>query len=588
VSVNPLISQELGARVAQAVRASSGYEATTADALIRESAADRPWDYQSNAAMGLAKRLGAKPLEFAQGIVEHLDVADLCEPPEVTPPGFINFRLRDAWLGERLDQTLADPRVGVPPAAEPQRVVVDYSSPNAAKEMHVGHLRSTIIGDALVRLLRFAGHEVIPQNHVGDWGTPFGMLIEHLVDLGQVEEIEAIPDLNAFYREARVKFDGDESFADRARSRVVALQAGEPGTLAIWQHFIDESRRHFEDIYALLGVGLSAEDMAGESLYNSRLAAVVEELEGQDLTVLSDGAVCVFPPGFKTREGQPMPLILRKSDGGYTYDTTDLAAISYRVRELEADRVLYVVGSPQRLHFELVFAAAAMAGWVHDPEQLRHIAFGSVLGEDNKMLRTRAGQAVTLMDLLQDAVTHAAKVLGERGAERAAESGEPAPVPPPELAAAIGVGAVKYADLSTHRERDYVFSLDRMLSLDGNTSVYLQYANSRALSVLARAGVAASGAAGPIVVTEPSERELALTLARFPEHLDVVLEELAPHKLTGYLFSVATAFTSFYEHCPVLTADEPVKQSRLALCALTSRTLERGLDLLGIAAPERL
>jgi arginyl-tRNA synthetase len=588
VSVNPLISQELGARVAGAVRASSGYEATVADALIRESAPDRPWDYQSNAAMGLAKRLGAKPLEFAQGIVDHLDVADLCEPPEVTPPGFINFRLRDDWLGQRLAQTVADPRVGVPLAPVAQRVVVDYSSPNAAKEMHVGHLRSTIIGDALVRLLRFAGHEVVPQNHVGDWGTPFGMLIEHLVDLGQTEQIEAIPDLNAFYREARVKFDGDEGFADRARRRVVALQAGEPETLTIWQHFIDESQRHFEDIYALLGVGLSAEDMAGESLYNSRLADTVAELEAKGLAVLSDGALCVFPPGFKTREGEPMPLILRKSDGGYTYDTTDLAAVRYRLGELGADRVLYVVGAPQKLHFELVFAAAQLAGWVQDPDQLRHIAFGSVLGEDNKMLRTRAGQAVTLMDLLRDAVTHAAQILRERGAERAAEAGEPAPEPSPELAAAIGVGAVKYADLSTHRERDYVFSLDRMLSLDGNTSVYLQYANTRALSVLARAGVAVAEATGPIVPAERSERELALTLARFPEHLDVVLDELAPHKLCGYLFSVATAFTSFYEQCPVLTADEPVKRSRLALCALTSRTLERGLDLLGIAAPERL
>jgi arginyl-tRNA synthetase len=587
VSVNHLISQELGARVAAAVRASSGHEATIADALIRESAADRPWDYQSNAAMGLAKRLGSKPLEFAQGIVDHLDVADFCEPPEVTPPGFINYRLRDDWLGARSAATLGDPRVGVPLAAQAQRVVVDYSSPNAAKEMHVGHLRSTIIGDALVRLLRFAGHEVIPQNHVGDWGTPFGMLIEHLVDLGQVERIEAIPDLNAFYREARVKFDGDEAFADRARRRVVALQAEEPETLVVWQRFIDESQRHFEDIYALLGVHLTRDDMAGESIYNSRLASTVAELEDKGLAVVSDGALCVFPPGFSTREGEPMPLILRKSDGGYTYDTTDLAAVRYRIRELGADRVLYVVGAPQRLHFELVFAAAALAGWVEDPQQLRHIAFGSVLGEDNKMLRTRAGQAVTLMDLLQDAVTHAAQTLRARAAEHAQE-GEAVVEPSPELAVAIGVGAVKYADLSTHRERDYVFSLDRMLSLDGNTSVYLQYARTRALSVLARAGTTAEEATGPIVLEEPSERELALTLARFPEHLDVVLDELAPHKLCGYLFSVATAFTSFYEHCPVLTAPDAVKQSRLALCALTARTLERGLDLLGIAAPDRI
>lgn len=581
--MNQLISHELGARVAAAVKASSGYDATVADALIRESARDRPWDYQSNAAMGLAKRLKANPLAFAEGIVEHLDVAGFCAPPEVTPPGFINFRLDDGWLAARAAATLTDPRVGVPQAPTPERVVIDYSSPNAAKEMHVGHLRSTIIGDALVRLLRFAGHDVLPQNHVGDWGTPFGMLIEHLVDLGQVERIEAIPDLNAFYREARVKFDGDEAFADRARRRVVALQAEEPETLAVWQRFIDESQRHFEEIYALLGVHLTRDAMAGESFYNSRLAAVVEELEGQGLTVVSDGALCLFPPGFKTREGEPMPLILRKSDGGYTYDTTDLAAVAYRTRELEADRVLYVVGSPQRLHFELIFAAAALAGWVRGPEQLQHIAFGSVLGEDHKMLRTRAGQAVTLMDLLHDAVRHADAILRERDAERGETVARP-----PELAAAIGVGAVKYADLSTQRERDYVFSLDRMLSLEGNTSVYLQYANTRARSVLARAGTTVEAASGPVVLDAPAERELAVTLARFPEQLDIVLEELAPHKLCGYLFNVATAFTSFYEHCPVLTADEPAKQSRLALCALTSRTLERGLDLLGIAAPERL
>jgi arginyl-tRNA synthetase len=446
--------------------------------------------------------------------------------------------------------------------------------------MHVGHLRSSIIGDALTRLLRFAGHDVIPQNHLGDWGTPFGMLIEHLVDLGQQEAVDAIPDLNDFYRDARAKFDADSAFAERARLRVVSLQAEEPETLAVWKRFLGESERHLEEIYALLGVGLTAQDIAGESFYNSRLAATVAELEAQGLTELSDGAVCIFPPGFTTREGAPLPLILRKSDGGYTYDTTDMAALSYRLRELQVDRALYVVGTPQRLHFEMIFAAGALAGWVRDPAQLVHVAFGSVLGEDNKMLRTRAGKAITLMGLLSDAVESAGRVLAERSPEVGVDA---------QLAAAIGIGAVKYADLSTQRERDYVFSLERMLSLEGNTSVYLQYANARALRVLARAGVDIADATGPIAVSEPAEHELALTLGRFPEQLDAVLEDLEPHKLTGYLFTLATAYSAFYEQCPVLKAsDDAVRASRLGLCALTSRTLTRGLDLLGIAAPERL
>ncbi len=466
------------------------------------------------------------------------------------------------------------------PLAVPQRIVIDYSSPNAAKEMHVGHLRSSIIGDALTRLLRFMGHEVIPQNHLGDWGTPFGMLIEHLVDLGQQQAVDAIPDLNDFYRDARAKFDADAAFAERAKRRVVALQAEEPATLDIWKRFIGESERHLDEIYGLLGVGLTTADIAGESFYNSRLAAIVDELQAQGLTELSDGALCIFPPGFTTREGAPLPLILRKSDGGYTYDTTDMAALSYRLRELRADRSLYVVGTPQRLHFEMLFKAGEMAGWVRDPAQLVHVAFGSVLGEDNKMLRTRAGQAVTLMGLLSDAVQSAGEVLAERS---------PAVGVDEDLAAAIGIGAVKYADLSTQRERDYVFSLERMLSLEGNTSVYLQYANARALSVLSRAGATPDTAAGPIVPVQPAEHELALALGRFPEQLEAALEDFEPHKLTGYLFTLANTFTSFYEHCPVLKADDDaVRASRLALCALTSRTLTQGLDLLGIAAPERL
>jgi arginyl-tRNA synthetase len=457
--------------------------------------------------------------------------------------------------------------------------VVDYSAPNVAKEMHVGHLRSTIIGDALNRFLRFAGHETIPQNHLGDWGTPFGMLIEHMLDEGWAETGEhSVSDLNAFYQAARTKFDADPAFAERSRARVVSLHGGDPATLALWGGLVEESERHFDNVYELLGVLLTRDDIAGESFYNAMLADTVRELKEKGLTVVDDGATCIFPPGFTGRTGEPMPLIVEKSDGAYTYDTTDLAAIRYRLRVLQADQLLYVVGAPQRLHFELVFAAARMAGWLTDAADVRHISFGSVLGEDNKMLRTRAGRPVTLAALLHEAVERAGAVLAERGVPEGAD--------PAALARVIGIGAVKYADLSSDRERDYVFSFDRMLSLDGNTSVYLQYANARARSVLARAPDAPGG---EFTLAEPAERELALKLLQFPTTVQDVLSDMKPHKLCTYLFDTAVAFSEFYDRCPVLRAEDPaLRASRLGLCELTSRVITQGLDLLGIEAPPRL
>jgi arginyl-tRNA synthetase len=546
--------------------------------------------------MALAKRLGRPPRELAAEIAQSLRIEDICEPPAVAGPGFINLRLRGEWIEDRLSGLLSDPRLGIPPVATPERVVIDYSAPNVAKEMHVGHLRSTIIGDALARLLRFAGNEVIAQNHIGDWGTPFGMLIEHMLDEGWAPQADraaehttdggsagdacathSIADLNDFYQAANVKWREDPAFAERARGRVVALQGGDEPTRVLWTALVDESECHFREVYELLGVELSDADIAGESMYQDQLAGVVKELEERGLAVLSEGATCVFPEGFTGREGEPVPLIVRKSDGGYTYDTTDLTALRYRTKELGAEELLYVVGAPQRLHFEMVFQVAREMGWIDGHASAHHIAFGSVLGEDRKMLRTRSGDPVLLVDLLNEAVDRAEAVLAERGMEEDRD-----------LARAIGIGAVKYADLSSDREKDYVFSWERMLSLEGNTSVYLQYANARACSVLRRAQTEGAETGSRIVLDDPAERELALALLRLPAANDPVLADHRPHKLCGYLYGLAVSFSGFYEACPVLTAEPPLRGSRLALCELTSRAITLGLAQLGIDAPERL
>jgi arginyl-tRNA synthetase len=578
----PDVATEIASRVVLAVRDGLAIEISPEQALVRAAGPGRGWDYQSNVAMGLAKRAGVPSRDVATAVVDRLDVEDISELPTIGGPGFINFRLHDRWIEDELGARLEDDRLGIPATAEPRLVVVDYSAPNVAKEMHVGHLRSTIIGDAITRMRRFCGHDVLPQNHLGDWGTPFGMLIEHMNDEGWADETDhSIGDLNSFYQSAREKFDGDPGFAERSRSRVVSLQEGDVATLSLWQGLVDESERHFDVVYRKLGVLLDHEHLAPESLYNDRLADVVRELEELGLTVEDDGATCVFPPGFTGRTGDPMPLIVRKRDGGYTYDTTDLAAIRYRIRDLEARELLYVVGAPQRMHFEMVFAAARIAGWLTGDVDARHIGFGSVLGEDGKMLRTRAGTPVRLVQLLDEAIERADALLAERGVAPGSERSQ--------LARDIGIGAVKYADLSTDRERDYVFSFDRMLALDGNTSVYLQYANARACSVLARAAEAGIPPGRRLTLVHPAERELGLRLLQLPAALQDALDDMRPHKLCTYLFETAVAYTTFYEHCPVLAAeDDELRGSRLALCRLTSRTLTRGLDLLGIAAPPQL
>lgn len=573
------VGLELGLRVAAAVKDAFGVDITPAQALIRPAAPGRDADYQCDIAMGLAKRLGRSAPEVAARVVEHLAVADVVAPPRVAGPGFVNFRLRRDWVEARLARMVGDRRLGVPVVAAPRRCAIDYSGPNVAKEMHVGHLRSSIIGDAVARMAEFAGHEVIRRNHLGDWGTPFGMLIEHLLDVGRAAGGGySIGDLNGFYQAARKKFDADAEFTDRARGRVVALQRGDAATLALWRELVAESRRHFAEVYRLLGVGLTAADDYGESFYNPFLDEVVAELQDAGLTEVSDGAVCVFLPGVVNREGERLPLIVRKSDGGYGYAATDLAAVRYWVRERGAEELLYVVGSPQAQHFRMVFATARRMGWLDDDHRAAHIGFGSVLGEDGKALRTRAGGSVKLVDLLREAVDRAAAVVAERTELDEEEQAR--------VARAVGIGAVKYADLAGDRGKDYVFAWNRMLALEGNTSVYLQYANARATSVLAKAGGVPDAA---VVLDAPAERALAVKLIQLPAALATALADFAPHKLCTYLYETAVAFSAFYEKCPILKApDDRTRDSRLVLAHLSSRVLTRGLALLGIEAPSRM
>jgi arginyl-tRNA synthetase len=566
-------------RVRDAIRDAFGDAAAAVDPAIHRSAHA---DYQADAALALARMLEQSPRDVATALAQRLPPDDVIADTAVSGPGFLNLTLRAEHVAAELGRMLVDPRLGVLPASPPETVVVDYSAPNVAKEMHVGHLRSTIIGDALVRLLEFQGHRVIRQNHVGDWGTPFGLLIEHLLDERAAGRDKTVRELVAFYQTARARFETDPAFAERARQRVVLLQGSDPETLALWRRLIDVSVEHFSALYAQLGVTLRPEDIAGESRYNDDLAAVVADLERAGLARPSQGAICVFLPGFTGRDGEPVPLMIRKQDGGYTYATTDLAALRHRVQVLGARRVIYVVGTPQTQHLAMVFQTARLAGWVDDGVRLEHVAFGSILGRDKKMLKTRAGEAVRLAELLDEAVERAARVVE-------AKSPELDPDTRARIAAAVGIGAVKYADLSSDRVKDYVFDWDRMLALDGNTAPYLMYAHTRIRSILRKGGTSeAEAAAGAIRLEDAAERALAFELLEFPSAVERTAETLQPHRLCGSLYAIATAFMTFYERCPVLRADEPMRTSRLALCAFSARVLARGLDILGIAAPEHL
>jgi arginyl-tRNA synthetase len=552
-----------------------------ADPVLRPS--DRA-DYQANGVLPLAKRLGRSPVGLAEEVVAGAQLDDICEAVEISGPGFINLTLSTPYLIRQLSAMVNDHRLGVPVAGQLETVVVDYSAPNIAKEMHVGHLRTTVIGDSLCRLLEFRGHRVVRENHVGDWGTPFGMLIEHLIDLGEetgVHEL-SVGDLDAFYQAARRSFDADEAFRTRSRARVVLLQSGEEETLRLWHLLVDESVRYFDEVYDRLGVLLMDSDIVGESFYNPMLSAVVEDLKLKSLLQESDGAACVFPPGFVNREGEPLPLIVQKSDEGFGYAATDLAAIRDRVDRIGATRILYVVGAPQAQHFQMVFATARLAGWLPDDVTAEHVAFGNVLGQDHKMLKSRSGDPLKLVDLLDEAVDRAGAVLADRASDMDAAQRA-------TVAGFVGIGAVKYSDLATDRTRDYVFDWDRMLTFDGNTGPYIQYAHARIRSILRRADTDPGRGESSLIIGGVQERELALRLLAFGEAVESAVDLSSPSKLCAYLFDLASTFTSFYENCPVLNApDSLTRSSRLLFCELTAGVLSRGLDLLGIVALDQM
>jgi len=550
-----------------------------ADPALRTS--DRG-DYQANGVMALAKRLGRPPRDVADeilGVAQLKDVADV----EIAGPGFLNLTLRSTFLDEQLRAMATDSRLGVAGVTSPKRVIIDYSAPNVAKEMHVGNLRSTVIGDALARMYRFAGHDVVARNHVGDWGTNFGMLIEHLLDRGEdrVGATLSIGDLDVFYKEARVKFDADSGFKERSRLRVVALQGGDPETLRLWHVLVNESLAYFNEVYTKLDVTLKPSDVVGESYYNEMLEGVVQDLDELGLLVESEGAQCVFPPGFQNREGEPLPLIVRKSDDGFGYAASDLAALRDRVATLHGDELLYVVGAPQAQHLEMVFAVARLAHWLPETVRCEQVAFGNVLGPDHKMFKSRAGETVKLVRLLDEAIERAYVILDERGTDLDGDAKL-------HLAEQIARAAIKYADLSTERQHDYVFDLDRMIAFEGDTGPYLQYAHARLRSIFRRLGEPWQPGDAHFALEAKAERELALGLLRLPESFNSSLSSLQPHRLCTYLFDVAQRFTSFYDACPVLSAEGALREERLALCDLTARTLKLGLGVLGIDAPERM
>ncbi|WP_245708874.1 arginine--tRNA ligase [Ruania alba] len=593
----PSLSQQLTDAVGAAITAAYPEQAG-ADPLIRPS--DHA-DLQANAALALAKKVGANPREVGTTVSEQITAGSAVGNVEISGPGFLNLTISDDALWSQVEARRGSARLGVPATQAGVRTVIDYSGPNIAKEMHVGHIRSTVIGDALTRVLSFLGSDVIKQNHLGDWGTQFGMLIQYITehpehpwrhsDLADDSEATTVSALDTLYKTARKAFDADEAFADRARARVVALQAGDEETLMVWKEIVDESEFYFDEVYARLGILLRAEDSRGESSYNTMLDGVAAELEQAGIAETSDGALVVLSEDVKGPDDQPAALMVRKRDGGYGYDTTDLATLKYRIDELEADRILYLVDARQTLHFRLLFEAGRRAEWLSEDVDARHISFGSILGPDGKPFKTRAGDTVRLMDLLDMAVAAAETVVREGAEAKGTELDEAALT---EIAEQAGIGAVKYADLSGSRTKDYVFDPERMTAFNGNTGVYLQYAHTRMVSILRRAAerglTVPDGVPSALsdVALEPAERALVLAIDGLGDVLAAVAEDLEPHRLTTYLYDLSRAFTDFYEACPVLASEGSVRERRLALVDLTRRTLAQGLDLLGIAAPERM
>jgi arginyl-tRNA synthetase len=539
-------------------------------------------DFACNIAMMLAKPAGMNPRELAEKIITAMPQDQRISDTQIAGPGFINFFVNEAWLEQQVSDALADDYIGIKRADKPQTIVVDYSSPNLAKEMHVGHLRSSIIGDAVVRALEFQGHNVIRQNHVGDWGTQFGMLLAYMEEQQNNGEALDLADLEGFYRASKGRFDESETFANRARELVVALQSGDEYCNKLWAEFNNISLEHCLSLYKRLGVSLTAADVRGESAYNNDLQSIIDELTKANLLTESNGAQCVFLDQFKNKEGDTLPIIVQKSGGGFLYATSDLAAIRYRAQQLNADRVLYFVDQRQALHFNQVFALAHKAGFANENVSLEHLGFGTMNGEDGKPFKTRSGGTVKLVDLLDEAELRAIALVRSKNPDM-----DQAEVD--KIGKAVGISAVKYADLSKDRARDYIFNFDQMLSFEGNTAPYLMYAYTRVASIFAKAGLDMNSMRGDINLESEKEKDLATKLMQFPEILDRISQRGQPHTLCSYVYEVAGLFSSFYEHCPILAADnEAQKQSRLRLAALTGKTIKQGLNLLGIETLERM
>ncbi|EAS3169624.1 arginine--tRNA ligase [Salmonella enterica] len=550
---------------------------------VRQSAKVQFGDYQANGMMAVAKKLGMAPRQLAEQVLTHLDLSGIASKVEIAGPGFINIFLEPAFLAEQVQQALASERLGVSQPTR-QTIVVDYSAPNVAKEMHVGHLRSTIIGDAAVRTLEFLGHHVIRANHVGDWGTQFGMLIAWLEKQQQENAGDmALADLEGFYRDAKKHYDEDEAFAERARNYVVKLQSGDTYFREMWRKLVDITMTQNQITYDRLNVTLTRDDVMGESLYNPMLPGIVADLKAKGLAVESEGATVVFLDEFKNKEGDPMGVIIQKKDGGYLYTTTDIACAKYRYETLHADRVLYYIDSRQHQHLMQAWTIVRKAGYVPDSVPLEHHMFGMMLGKDGKPFKTRAGGTVKLADLLDEALERARRLVAEKNPDMSADELE-------KLANAVGIGAVKYADLSKNRTTDYIFDWDNMLAFEGNTAPYMQYAYTRVLSVFRKADIDEQTlASAPVIISEDREAQLAARLLQFEETLTVVAREGTPHVMCAYLYDVAGLFSGFYEHCPILSAEnDAVRNSRLKLAQLTAKTLKLGLDTLGIETVERM
>ncbi|EBG6453055.1 arginine--tRNA ligase [Salmonella enterica] len=550
---------------------------------VRQSAKVQFGDYQANGMMAVAKKLGMAPRQLAEQVLTHLDLSGIASKVEIAGPGFINIFLEPAFLAEQVQQALTSDRLGVSQPTR-QTIVVDYSAPNVAKEMHVGHLRSTIIGDAAVRTLEFLGHHVIRANHVGDWGTQFGMLIAWLEKQQQENAGDmALADLEGFYRDAKKHYDEDEAFAERARNYVVKLQSGDAYFREMWRKLVDITMTQNQITYDRLNVTLTRDDVMGESLYNPMLPGIVADLKAKGLAVESEGATVVFLDEFKNKEGDPMGVIIQKKDGGYLYTTTDIACAKYRYETLHADRVLYYIDSRQHQHLMQAWTIVRKAGYVPDSVPLEHHMFGMMLGKDGKPFKTRAGGTVKLADLLDEALERARRLVAEKNPDMPADELE-------KLANAVGIGAVKYADLSKNRTTDYIFDWDNMLAFEGNTAPYMQYAYTRVLSVFRKADIDEQAlASAPVIISEDREAQLAARLLQFEETLTVAAREGTPHVMCAYLYDVAGLFSGFYEHCPILSAEnDAVRNSRLKLAQLTAKTLKLGLDTLGIETVERM